>query len=157
MKQLPIKKILLVLFLLSHTFVFAKQTSLNLDLLFKNTDLSNKHVVVFFHMSHCPYCERMDKSTLANDAIQTMLQKDFIFIDINTDEKQSVLFNNKIYTKKEFAHSIDVDFFPTVVFFDKEKEIIYTARGLRKVDKFKKILRFIQTKSYEENAFFDYK
>ena len=145
------------LLLFTNSTLFAKSDIINLDELFKQNSASHKHIMVFFHMNHCPYCERMDKSTLQDTKIQNILQKKFIFIDINTDEKKSVLFHNKLFTQKEFAHSLDIDFYPTVVFFDTEKEIIYTAKGLRKIDKFKKILRFIHTKSYEEGDFFDFK
>ena len=65
--------------------------------------------------------------------------------------------NNKSYTTQEFSDYLDIDFFPTILFYDKEKDIVYTARGHRKIKKFKKILNFIKTKSYENIDFFDYK
>ena len=107
-------------------------------------------------MNYCPYCIRMEKGTLKDKIIQEMIEKDFICIDVNTDQKSKIIFENKTYSTKEFANYFDIDFFPTVLFFDKEKEIVYTVRGHRKVKKFKKILKFITTKSYENMDFFDY-
>ena len=129
---------------------------ININELINKIQKNDKHIMVFFHMNHCPYCIRMKKGTLKNHTIQKMIEKDFIFTHVNIDEKSEIVFENKTYSAKEFADYLDIDFFPTILFYDKEKEIIYTARGHRKVKKFKKILKFITTKSYENIDFFDY-
>ena len=108
-------------------------------------------------MSHCGYCERMEKRTFQDDDIKATIEKSFVFIDINIDESSKVLFNNTEYSNKEFVDYFDVDLFPSVLFFDKNREVIYTSRGYRKIKKFRKILKYIKTKSYKKVDFFDYK
>jgi len=150
------KKFILLSLLLSSSFLWADHEKINIDELTNKLQKNNKHIIVFFHMNYCPYCIRMEKGTLKDKTIQKMIEKDFIFIDVNTNQKSKIIFENKTYSTKEFANYFDIDFFPTVLFFDKEKDIVYTARGHRKVKKFKKILKFITTKSYENMDFFDY-
>jgi len=98
----------------------------------------------------------MDNRTLKNSVIQKIVKKSFTFIDINIDEKETILFNKKLYTYKEFAEFYDIDFYPTIIFLDDEFEITYTSRGYRKIKKFQKILEYIETKSFEKIDFFDY-
>ena len=99
----------------------------------------------------------MERRTLRNYDIEETLQKEFIYLDINIDDSEKIIFNNIHYTKKEFANNVDVDFYPTVLFFDSNYDVVYTARGYRDITKFKKILQFITTKSYERIDFFDFK
>ena len=134
----------------------AKDYPLNINNLIDTATNQNKQILIFFHMDHCGYCKRMEKRVFKNTEIQNNLKKNFLFVDINIDDKGTVYFNKKTYSKRDFAHSVDVDFFPTVLFLDENYDITYTVRGYRDREKFKKILQFIQSKSYETIDFFDY-
>ncbi|PIF03955.1 MAG: hypothetical protein CSA86_04090 [Arcobacter sp.] len=134
----------------------ASDETLNIDSLIIKASKEKKQLLVFFHMTHCGYCKRMKNITLQDSNVQKKIKKHFLFRDININDKEKVLFQNQNYSKKKFAHSLDVDFFPTVLFFDNNGEITYTVRGHRKIKKFQKILEYIKTKSYENIDFFDY-
>ena len=56
----------------------------------------------------------------------------------------------------QFAHKLEVTFFPTILFLDNENEITYTARGFRSIEKFQHILNFMKTNSFEDMSFFEY-
>ena len=99
----------------------------------------------------------MENRTFENQKVQELLKKHFIYLDINIDYNTEIFFNKKRYLEKSFAESVDVDFYPTVLFFDENYDVIYTSRGYRDSKKFEKILHFIKTKSYEKIDFFDYK
>ncbi len=98
----------------------------------------------------------MENKTFQDKIVKQLINDNFNFIDINIDHNEKVLFNDILYSKKEFADSFDIDFFPTVLFLDENAEITYTARGYRRITEFKKILNYIHTKSFEEIDFFDY-
>jgi len=132
--------------------LMANNITINLDVMKKSPKLT----MLFFHMNHCGYCERMEKKTIQNSDIQKLIKQNFTLIDLNVDEQNSVIFNNKTYTNKKFSVIQDVDFFPTVLFLDENNEIIYKAQGHRTVEKFKLILQFIQDKEFEEMSFFEY-
>lgn len=152
-----LKKVLFVYLIFGAISLFADQDKIDLDRLFKEQLDSQKHMLVFFHMNYCPYCTRMKNQTLQNEKIRKIIEKDFVFVHINIDEKASVILQNKSYSAKAFSQSLDIDFYPTTIFYTQEKELIYTARGYRSVEEFEKILQFIQTKAYEDIDFFEYK
>jgi thioredoxin-related protein len=138
------------------TFIEAKDT-ININNIIENASKKDRHVLLFLHITYCGYCKRMQKITFQDKNVQKFIKKDFIFVDINIDDNQNILFNNQSYSKKEFSDSFDIDLFPTVLFFDKANEVTYTVRGYRNSEKFMQILEFIQTKSYKNIDFFDYK
>lgn len=149
----------ILLFFLLFTIVSninANNKIIDINSIINNASTNNKQVLIFFHMTHCGYCKRMEHKTFQDKKVKQLINNNFIFIDINIDNDEKIIFNNNIYSKNDFAHHLDVDFFPTVVFFDENADITYTARGYRKVEKFQKILEYIDTKSFETIDFFDY-
>jgi len=150
-------KIFFICLSLLCSSLYANEQHINLNTIIDNTSKKDKQVVVFFHMSNCGYCERMSNQTFQNKEIQNILQKDFVVVDVNIDHKESIVFDTKRYSKKEFSNIMNVNFFPTVLFFDENYEVTYTVRGYRDNQKFKDILLFIKTKSYESMDFFDFK
>jgi len=150
-------KYFFILFFIYSISLQANETTINVNTLINKAKLENKHLLVFFHMTHCGYCKRMENRTFENQKVQELLKKHFIYLDINIDYNTEIFFNKKRYLEKSFAESVDVDFYPTVLFFDENYDVIYTSRGYRDSNKFEKILHFIKTKSYEKIDFFDYK
>lgn len=138
------------------TSLSANTQQVNINTIIDNASAQNKQVAVYFHMNNCGYCSRMDNRTLENQDVRRKLEKSFVLVDVKIDDNQTIVFNKTSYSKKDFATSVDVDFFPTVLFFDKDYYVTYTVRGYRDSKKFKEILEFIETRSYESMAFFDY-
>jgi len=148
--------LLALLFIICSLNLKANQEVININKIIQNASITKKQVMVFLHMDYCPYCQRMKYKTFKDTNIKKFIDKHFKFVDINIDKDGKVIFNGITYSKKDFSYSFDVDFFPTVLFFDKSYEITYTVRGYREIEKFNKILEYIQTKSYDKLDFFDY-
>ena len=119
-----IKKLFLLSLFLSNSFLYADHKLIDIDQLTNKIKNNNKHIIVFFHMNYCPYCVRMEKRTLKDNTIQKMIEKDFIFTHVNTDEESKIILENKTYTTQEFSDYLDIDFFPTILFYNNEKEIV---------------------------------
>lgn len=145
-------KLLLFLTIFFISNLYAENKNINFDLI----DDKNKQRIIFFHMDNCGYCNRMKNITLKDVKIQKTIQTNFTFISINIHESDTIIFNNKTYTNRDFAHSLEVNFYPTVLFIDSENEIVYKARGFRSTEKFQHILNFIRTDAFEEMSFFEY-
>ena len=162
MKQHLIKRIItqlsysIILVFFFSLNLSASSMPLNINNIVKTSTTKNKQVMVFFHMTHCGYCKRMGKKTLQENKVKEFIDENFELIDINIDDNEKISLHNVLYTKKDFASKLDVDFFPTVIFFDENLEITYTAKGYRKSKKFQKILEYIQTKSFERIDFYEY-
>jgi len=153
-----INKLFLVLVI--HFFVYARDINLN-DLVQKATQ-KNKHLFVFLHRTDCGYCESLKEFTLQNDIINAYIQQNFIYEHINIIEKDTVIYKNFKGNGREFARKIGFDFYPSSLFFNEKKELIYAEIGYRDTKeetnekRFFKILHFIKSRSYKTMDYGNY-
>jgi thioredoxin-related protein len=152
------KFIVLIIFYFSFacSSLIAQDTIVDLDKISQNNINSDKKVMLYFHITNCPYCIRMERNTLKDKKIKKLIDESFVFVDINTQKDGKVLFRKKLYQNKEFSDKYNVQFFPTILFLDKENEVIYKARGYRDINTFQLILNYMITDMFEEMSFFEY-
>ena len=148
------KKLLLLFLVL---FSFAKAQEVNLDSLVTQAKEENRHILVYFHQPYCGYCRRMKNNTLDNSAVKAKIKKDFIYVDIDIKEHGTVVLNDFIGSKREFARYLDYDAYPSVVFIDKHGEMIYAQAGYQDEKYFLKILNYISSVSYEDMGIEEFK
>ena len=155
---------LIKVFLLVLTLQITLQArEINIDNIIKTAKNSNKHLFVWLHKTDCGYCENMKEFTLNNETIQSFIEKNFIFVHINISEKDEVTYQDFKGNAREFAQEVGYDFYPTSLFFDENEEVVYTEVGfvdsikMPHEERFYKILNFIESKSYENIDYYDYK
>ncbi len=144
-------KLLLLVFL--FTFSFAKDSIVNIDQISKEAKEQKKDVLIFFHMTYCPYCVRMIDNTFSDKVAKKKMEKDFIFVDVNIDDKDKISYKEFKGSKKEFSKKLSISFYPTVVFIDGSNEIVYALKGYRGIDTFNHVLDYIKTKAYLQTDF----
>lgn len=118
--------------------------------------VEKKHILVFFHMTHCPYCMRMIKNAFSDKVAKEKMEKNFIFLDINIDDAGTIKYKEFSGNKKEFSKNLAIGYYPTVIFIDKNNEIVYAMKGYRKTETFNQILDYVSTKAYLETDFAGY-
>ncbi len=136
---------------------------INIDNIIYDAKSTQKHLFVWLHKTDCGYCENMREFTLENEKVEAFVSKNFIFIQINVYEKDSIKYKEFRGNASEFAKEIGYDFYPTSIFFDYEGEIIFSEVGFIDSDKepnetrFYKILNYINSRSYEKIDYEDYR
>ena len=146
-------KILYLILFVSTTLV-SKTIDIN-DLSLKAKQ-EKKQLLLFFNMKYCPYCESMKKGSFNKYGLED-IDKKFIFLDININDDDTILFNDFIGTKRKFAYSFGIHFFPTVYFINSEKKIVFKVKGHRAIERFDKILAYISSKSYQAMSLEEFK
>lgn len=109
-----------------------------------------KHLMLFLHKNHCGYCENMFLH-LDDEDIGSAIEKNFILVDINRDEDESVSYQGYVGSSREFLKELGVDFYPAMIFINGENKIIFDVSGYRKPHKIMTILNYISSKSYENS------
>ncbi len=122
----------------------------NLDHLVVEAKKTNKHILVFLHITGCNYCLKMQEWTFDDDKVIAALKKDFIFVDINVKDDGLVSFYNHKISKLKFAKEIGYPMYPSCLFFDKNGELVYDEVGYRDEDKFLKALQTVSSKAYND-------
>ncbi len=138
--------VLLLLTVVSITFA----NDVDLDQLVLDAKKTNKHILVYLHITGCNYCLKMQEWTFDDDKVIEAIKKDFIFVDINVRDKGLVSFDNMKITKLKFAKEIGYPMYPTCLFFDKNGELVYDEVGYRDEEKFLKTLQLVSSKAYND-------
>lgn len=112
----------------------------------------NKHVLLFFHLDGCPYCEKMVQD-FDKPFLKDSIQKNFDVIAINILGGLEVAIDeDQTLTEKALASKIGVQYTPTVVFLNQKNEIVAKTNGYRKPEKFKQVLDYVRHKAYEKQT-----
>jgi len=122
----------------------------NLDQLVAEAKNTNKHILIYVHISGCPYCNKMEEFTFDDDAVDELIKKDFIFVDINVKDEGSVTFGDFKGSKLKFAKMTGYDMYPSSLFFDQNGELVYDEVGYRDEAKFLKTLQMVRSKGYND-------
>lgn len=109
---------------------------------------NNRHVMLFFHLDECPYCDQMVKD-FDQQPLKALIQKHFDVIAINIRGNEEVAINEEqSLSEKQLAMKIGVQYTPTVVFLNQKNETVARTNGYRKPKKFKQVLDYVSSKSY---------
>lgn len=101
-------------------------------------NLEKRNVVIFIHTDWCKYCQTMKNTTLKNDSIISILNKNFYFINLNAEEKRNITFHRHIFKYKPTGNDTGINelveqlgtidnkvSYPTLCFLNSDYEIIY--------------------------------
>ena len=122
----------------------------NLDHLVVEAKKTNKHILVFLHITGCNYCLKMQEWTFDDDKVIAAIKKDFIFVDINVRDDGLVSFDKHKISKLKFAKEIGYPMYPSCLFFDKNGELVYDEVGYIDEEEFFKTLQMVKNKAYND-------
>lgn len=146
-------------FIYISCFLLAIQTGsaqLNLRKFEEIDNLQNvekRKVIVLLHTDWCKFCAAFQSKTLKNEAIITLLNEKFYFIDFNAEEKKTITFNNQKFQfqpsgTNSGTHELAIQLatingkinYPTLCFLNENNEIIFQHNGFLNTKDFKLLL-----------------
>jgi thioredoxin-related protein len=114
----------------------------------------NKHLMIFLHLNDCPYCAKMVEDL---DANKDFVNKHFDAIALNIKGDREVAINEmETLTERELATRLGVQYTPTVIFLDKENNMVGRTNGYRKPERMQMMFDFIRNKNYQKSNFTNY-
>ena len=123
---------------------------INLNQLVVEAKKTNKHILVYLHITGCDYCLNMEEFTFDDEMVIAAIKKDFIFVDMNVRDEGLVSFDGVKVGKLKFAKEIGYPMYPSCLFFDQNGDLVYDAVGYRDENRFPQILKFVSSKSYDD-------
>lgn len=145
----PIK--ILILLVSLHLISYAEIIDINH--ISSEAKKQNKQLLIFFHMTRCSSCKKMIKNSIEDLEIKKQIDKDFIYIDMNINNSDSVVYKNFKGTIHNFARSLNIYLYPTTIFIGMDKEVNYHLAGYRDKEKFSAVIEYVSTKSYKTMDF----
>lgn len=118
----------------------------------------NKHFIIFLDFEGCPYCSKMLKESFEEDnKTSQFIKNNFDVIELNVKGSRELTWvDGDVLTEKDLTEKLKIQYSPTLIIFNSNKEIVARVNGYRNSTDFQYILDFIQTKSYEKIDFTTY-
>lgn len=113
----------------------------------------NKRLMVYYYQDGCPYCKKLMEDNFGQREISDKTQKYFDVVAINLWGDQEVTVGDKVYTEKEFAEILKVQYTPTFLFFGENKKVVFRANGYYPPEKFSALLDYIGKKQEAEISY----
>ena len=112
-----------------------------------------KHVILFFQLNDCPYCYRMLKDCFEAQPMKNTIQENFDVIAINIKGDREIAFNDTLsMTEKQLAEHLNVFATPSIIFVNKLNEKVARVDGYRSPQRFKHILNYVSSESYNDSS-----
>ncbi len=117
---------------------------------------NNKRLMIYYYQDGCPYCKKLLEDNFAQRDIAEKTQKYFDVVAINLWGDKEVTVGDKIYTEKQFAEALKVQYTPTLLFFNEDRKIVFRANGYYPPEKFSALLDYIGKKQETRLSYQDY-
>ena len=116
-----------------------------------------KHVLLFFQLNNCPYCDSMLEDAFETEPLTSYIQQHFDAIAINVRGDRDIAFNEEIsVTEKELSEKLKVGVTPAILFLDENNKPVARVNGYRAPERFRVVLEYVATKSYQTTKLADY-
>lgn len=135
-----------------------KESFLDIKEDISEAEANNKHFMIFMDLEGCPYCSKMlNENFIAQNKTSEFIKKYFDVINIDVKGSREISWDeNTTLTEKALAEKLEIQYSPTILFFNKNKEVVVRVNGYRNKDDFKYILEFVQGKYYEQMSLTEY-
>ena len=134
---------------LSLILSFSISADIDLDKIVFDANRTNKNIILFLHKDGCGFCEKM-LFDLDDKNLSTRIDQDFILVDINRDDNETISFDGFNGTNREFLKKLGVELYPTTAFINNNGTFIYNIIGYRNPKKFITILKYISSGAYKK-------
>ncbi len=111
-------------------------------------------LAVFLHTDWCRYCKHMEQTTLQNQQVIELLNKQYYFISFNGEQKEKVTFQNHLFQyrptgRKTGTHELasalgtvkGVLTYPVLIILNPEYEVVFQHNSFIKAQTLAAILR----------------
>lgn len=119
-----------------------------------------KKVFVDIYTDWCGWCKKMDKDTFQNPQVSQYMQDNFHMVKMDAEGKKPITYQGKefkfVASGRRGYHELAATLlqgrmsYPTVVFLDKDLNMLSPVPGYQKVDPFMQIARYFGEDIYKE-------
>ncbi len=136
------KVIIILILIMTALPSFSQMITYDFEKLDSLQKVEKRNVMVFIHADWCKYCKAMMQTTFKNKSIQQTLKDQFYFVQLNAEERKTILFNGRAFSylptgNKTGSNSLALELaningevnYPTITFLNPKNEIIFQHSG----------------------------
>ena len=117
-----------------------------------------KHVLLFFHLNACPYCNITVNEQFQKEPLKSFLQKHFDSIEINIKGDREIALNEDVnMSERALAEYLDIQGTPTILLLNSDNKVVLRLSGYRSLPALQQAFNFVQQEAYLDTSFARYK
>jgi len=106
-----------------------------------------RRLMVYFGQDGCPYCTQLMVTNFSQRAIVEKTRRHFVAIALNLwGDRETKWLDGRVRTEKELARFLDVQFTPTLLFFDERGKVVARLNGYYPPHRFEAVLDYVAGK-----------
>ena len=116
-----------------------------------------KRLAIIFHQDGCPYCNLLIEKNLSQQDIKELMQTKLDVVELNIwGSREVVSVAGKTYAENDFAKALNIQYTPTVLFFNEEGKVALRLNGYREPAEFKRALEYVTGKYEKTQSYSQY-
>jgi len=117
----------------------------------------NKRLILFVSQNSCPYCHKFINKNLKDEDTRKKLDNHFKIVHINLfGNKEITDTNGQTYTEKGFGIMHNIQFTPSLLFYDENANQILRLNGYINTEKFNLALNYVKDKKEKSITYKEY-
>jgi thioredoxin-related protein len=105
---------------------------------------SGRRLMVYFGQDGCPYCRELMVTNFSQRRIVDKTRKHFVAIALNIwGDREVAWIDGRTMTEKVLARTLDVQFTPTLLFFDEKMNVVARLNGYYPPHRFEAVLDWV--------------
>jgi len=111
---------------------------------------AGKHLVLFFHLDACPYCDQMLIENFSDESNRIdFVKENFDVIAINIKGDREVAFDESTtLAENDLAEQLGVTYTPTMLFIDADNQSVLRLNGYKSQDNMNHAFEYVRSKRY---------
>ena len=124
-----------------------KESFLDLEEDINDASKQGKRLVVYFWQPGCPYCSQLWEENFSQKDLEKSFRKNFEIIAINLwGDRDVVAIKGNDYTEKSFAEALNIQYTPTLLFFNEKQKLELQLNGYIPPEEFRLALEYAANK-----------
>ena len=116
--------------------------------------VQGKRLVLYVYQSGCPYCNALVQHNFTQRDIAQTTQDYFDLVTINMwGDREVIQVGGQSFTEKTLAEALNVQFTPTLLFFNEAGKVILRVNGYYPPDAFRAALDYARTHTNQSGSF----
>ncbi len=117
---------------------------------------THKNIMVDVYTTWCKWCKKLDEDVYGNKEVAAYLSKQFVLVKLNGEGTATLTYKGETKSEQQFAGTLGVTGYPTIVFFDQQGEPINSIPGYVPAEKFLPIIHYIGGNYYKSMGWDEY-
>lgn len=116
-----------------------------------------RRLLIYFGQDGCPYCQQLMLTNFSQRAIVDKTRRHFVAVALNLwGDREVTWLDGQTMREKDLGRTLQVQFTPTLLFFDEKGEVVVRLNGYYPPNRFAAVLDYVAAKKEHQEPLADF-